>query len=78
MKKALMAHGRLSLTLTLSRWEREQPLDNFLKFESRRAEFSDGFAKARRAFLPLPAGAATAAMAGEGERHEKPKTISNN
>ena len=74
MKKALMAHGRLSLTLTLSRWEREQPLDNFLKFESRRAEFSDGFAKARRAFLPLPAGEGR----GEGERHEKPKTISNN
>ena len=34
-----------SLTLTLSRWEREQPLATFLKFESNRAAVSRRFAK---------------------------------
>ena len=61
-------HGvALSLTLTLSRWERAKLLDAFLKFVSTTAEFSRGLAKTRGVFLPLPAGAATAAMAGEGE-----------
>ena len=54
----------LSLTLALSRWEREQPLNIFLKFKRNRAEGSVGFAKTRRMFLPLPAGEGR----GEGER----------
>jgi len=37
--------GALSLTLTLSRWEREQQLDGFVKFVSHAAEFSRGQAK---------------------------------
>ena len=41
------------LTLTLSLGERAQPLDIFLKFESRAAECSRGFAKAQEPVLPL-------------------------
>ena len=59
--------SKFSLTLTLSRWEREQPLNALLKFVSHRAEFNRGFAKTLETIFPLPAGAATAAMVGEGE-----------
>jgi hypothetical protein len=37
--------GAFSLTLTLSRWERGQPLDALLKFARLRAAGSLGFAK---------------------------------
>ena len=60
---AAWRHKALSLTLTLSRWERELPLDVFLQFASRGAAVSRGFAKALGAFLPLPAGESR----GEGE-----------
>jgi hypothetical protein len=53
-----------SLTLTLSRWEREQPLLMPIKSASHRAEFSRCFAEKLGAFLPLPAGEGK----GEGER----------
>jgi len=43
----------LSLTLTLSRWEREQPLVDFVKSKSRSPESSRGFAETRGMFLPL-------------------------
>ncbi|HTB82200.1 MAG TPA: hypothetical protein VK742_00970 [Candidatus Sulfotelmatobacter sp.] len=46
----------LSLSLTLSRWERGQPLYGFVKFVSHAAEFSRGQAETRGVFLPLPAG----------------------
>ena len=59
--KARMFRG--ILTLTLSRWERGQLLDGFLKFVSHPAEFSRGHAKTRSVFLPLPAGEGW----GEGE-----------
>ena len=54
-----------SLTLTLSRWEREQQLDGFLKFVSHAAEFNRGHAKMRGMLLPRPAGEGR----GEGERN---------
>ena len=65
----------LPLTLILSPGEREQPLAGFLKFGSHRVEsvfrsaqkVQRGLAKKLGVFLPLPGGAATAAMAGEGE-----------
>jgi hypothetical protein len=53
----------LSLTLTLSCWERGQPLYGFVKFVSHSAEFSRGQAETRGVFLPLPAGEGR----GEGE-----------
>ncbi|HTB82574.1 MAG TPA: hypothetical protein VK742_02870 [Candidatus Sulfotelmatobacter sp.] len=53
----------LSLTLTLSRWERGQLLDGFVKFVSYTAEFSRGHAERLGAFLPLRAGEGR----GEGE-----------
>jgi hypothetical protein len=46
----LFSGGLFSLTLTLSRWEREQLLDDFLEFVSHPAEFSRGHAKMQRAF----------------------------
>jgi hypothetical protein len=65
------------LTLTLSPAERKQPLSTPLKSESYRAESSRRFTKTLGAFLPLPAGAATAAMAGEGERFSFAKRLRN-
>ena len=53
----------LSLTLTLSRWERGQLLDGFVKFVSHPAEFSRSYVETRGMFLPLPAGE----DGGEGE-----------
>jgi hypothetical protein len=69
-----MKTAGFSLTLTLSRWEREQPLADFVKIARREAEAAFYFAmKAPRdfvqklgAFLPLPAGEGR----GEGE-HDK-------
>ena len=54
-----------SLTLTLSRWEREQPLDNLVKIERNRAEVCVKFTKMRRTFLPLRVGGVGGA---DGER----------
>ena len=62
--RAIKKFARFPLTLTLSPAEREQPLDAFLKFVSRGAEVSRGFAKALETILPLPAGEGR----GEGER----------
>jgi hypothetical protein len=53
-----------SLTLPLSRWEREQPLADCLKFGGQQAEEHRRFTKRRGAFLPLPAGEGR----GEGQR----------
>ncbi len=63
--------GAFSLTLTLSRWEREQPLVNFFEFICLPAEAVFCFAMNQRrefvkrleAILPLPAGEGR----GEGE-----------
>ena len=55
--------GAFSLTLTLSRWEREQPLVATKTMEAGSAERSRGIAQRRGAFLPLPAGEGR----GEGE-----------
>jgi hypothetical protein len=55
---------RSALTLTLSRWEREQPLATSIKFASHRAEDRRGFAEKLGAILPLPQGEGR----GEGER----------
>jgi hypothetical protein len=60
-----------SLSLTLSRWEREQLLDALVKFASRGADSVFGFSvkkhrdfdKKPGAFLPLPEGEGR----GEGE-----------
>jgi len=43
-----------SLTLTLSRWEREQPLTVFRTASGFQAEASCRFARRLGAFLPLP------------------------
>jgi hypothetical protein len=56
-----MKTGSFSLTLTCSRWEREQPLDDFAKLASPGAEAVSYFAMKGRhdfaetlgAFLPL-------------------------
>ena len=56
--------GALPLTLTLSRQEREQPLDGQLKFASHRAEVSRYFSETLEPMLPLPGGEGR----GEGER----------
>jgi hypothetical protein len=45
-----------SLILTFSRWEKEQPLVDFVKYKSSQAESGSSFAKVLGAFLPLPAG----------------------
>ena len=45
--------GPFSLTLTLSRWERGQPLAAFVKPASRAAEASRGFAQTLETILPL-------------------------
>ena len=51
------------LTLTLSPWEREQPLPVCKNSDSTRAEVSSGFAKTLGAFFQLPKGEGR----GEGE-----------
>ena len=42
-----------SLTLTLSRWERESPLSAFKKSDAERAEAGRGFARTLETILPL-------------------------
>jgi hypothetical protein len=74
-----MKTAGFSLTLTLSRWEREQPLADFVKLAGRGAEAAFYFAmKAQRdfvkklgAFLPLPAGE------GRGESARDKQTASS-
>ena len=58
-----------SLTLTLSRWEREQPSARFGFTPVRPANPVAGFCVGRDAFLPLPAGEGR----GEGERNANQK-----
>ena len=53
MNNRLKIHREFSLTLTLSRWEREQPLDTLLKSGSRGAECSRRLGGTLGAFLPL-------------------------
>ncbi len=53
MNNLLGVEPRFPLTLTLSRGEREQPLDTALTFESRGAEDRRRFATKLGAFLPL-------------------------
>ena len=61
----LNANEAFSLTLTLSRWEREQPLDKFVKFERSQAAVRAQFDKTRGTFLPLRVGGVGGA---DGER----------
>ena len=56
----------LSLTLTLSRWEREQPLRVRYSLNDRPANPALGYVERRDTILPLPAGEGR----GEGERAE--------
>jgi hypothetical protein len=56
-----------SPTLTLSRWEREQPLTDYLKLECSQAEFRRGLVMKLGAFLPLRVGGVCGA---DGERPE--------
>jgi len=58
--------ARFPLILTFSPGEKEQPLSVPGNSKALSAEASRGFAKKLGAFLPLPKGAATAVMAGEG------------
>jgi hypothetical protein len=60
----LFNNATSSLTLTLSRWEREQPLSVPVKSASHRAESSRCHAEKLGAFPPLPAGEGR----GDGER----------
>jgi hypothetical protein len=66
--RRLMVFSQLSLTLTLSRWAREQPLAATGFPSVIHAAGSGAFAKARRTFLPRPAGEGR----GEGERIQTP------
>ena len=76
-----MKTAGFSLTLTLSRWEREQPLADFVKLARRGAEAAFYFTiKAQRdfvrkpgMFLPLPAGEGR----GEGERDKQTASSEN-
>ena len=62
----LNASEAFSLTPLLSRWEREQPLDNFVKFERSQAAVRARFAKTRGTFLPLRVGGVGGADGEEG------------
>lgn len=62
---ARCGEARFPLTLTLSRREREQPLDTFLLGESLEAEFSHRLAGKLGAILPLRVGGIGGA---DGER----------
>ena len=61
----LNANEAFSLTLTLSRWEREQPLDKFVKLERSQVAVRAQFDKTRGTFLPLRVGGVGGA---DGER----------
>jgi hypothetical protein len=65
MENYLQIHHALSLTLTLSRWERGQPLDTLLKFGGRGAECSRKLRETLGTILPLPEGEGR----GEGKRN---------
>ncbi|HTB85875.1 MAG TPA: hypothetical protein VK742_19685 [Candidatus Sulfotelmatobacter sp.] len=65
----MAAHFPLILTFSLG--EKEQPLAASINFRSYQAEDCRGFMQKLGAFLPLPKGAATAAMAGEGKQVTK-------
>jgi len=58
----VMTISAFSLILTFSRWEKEQPLDHFLKPAAAQAVFNRGFAWVLGAYLPAGEGR------GEGER----------
>ena len=60
----IMTEGVFSLTLTLSRWEREQPLSAFGNSDDDRTEASRSFAKRLETIPPLPKGEGR----GEGEQ----------
>ena len=60
---ACVRHVVFSLTLTLSRWEREQPLDILHFANGGPANPGTGARQDRRRILPLPAGEGR----GEGE-----------
>jgi hypothetical protein len=64
---------RFPLTLTLSRGERGQPLNDFLKLLGHRVEFSHHFAKNLGAFLPLRWGEGR----GEGITTNQNSTLAN-
>jgi hypothetical protein len=53
LEAGLHQFARFPLTLTLSRRERGQPLNAFLKLHGNRVEVSRWFAKKLRPFLPL-------------------------
>jgi len=57
-------NAALSLTLTLSRWEREQPLVDFVKSVTLQAVCRHRFAQTLGAFLPLRVGGADGERAG--------------
>jgi hypothetical protein len=65
--------ARFPLTLTLSRGERGQPLNVFLKLFGHRVEFSRRFAKNLGAFLPLGWGEGR----GEGKPTNQNSTLAN-
>ena len=67
----------LALTLTLSPGERGQAVRNFRSSEVCSANAATNFQSKRRTFLPLPGGAATAAMAGEGGRFNQIYSLSS-
>ena len=69
--------GLLALTLTLSPGERGQAVRNFRSSEVCSANAATNFQSKRRTFLPLPGGAATAAMAGEGGRFNQIYSLSS-
>ena len=52
-------------TLTLSHWEREQPLHDLVEIGNREAEYSQWFAEELGAFPPLPKGEGR----GEGKQY---------
>jgi hypothetical protein len=71
-----MKIASFSLTLTLSRWEREKMLPDFVKFASQRAESVFGFAMKRQRDLAKKLGAFLNLCEvegwGEGEQNNQP------
>jgi len=56
MRAASQIGATFPLILTFSPWEKEQPLNEFVKFVSRGAASSRRFARMLGAFLPLRVG----------------------
>jgi hypothetical protein len=73
LEAGLHQSARFPLTLTLSRRERGQPLNAFLKLHGNRVEVSCWFAKKLRAFLPLRWGEGR----GEGHPTNQNSTLAN-